>query len=253
MKMFKYILLLIIFFQVGCSTLKKWWGSDEEKADVKKPSSEYAFVPKYSENPNIGAPSNRQYKRMTKEKMEEESQLNAQAGSMWVMDGQSSYLFAQNKIRKEGDILNVRIEGGAMKQVETKVSVIKKLLKQLEEQQELAKQKLAEQNATESASADKRAPASVEQKKVAVTDVKTQEKEEPLNIGSVPTRITERLVDGSYKVKGSQPFMIGKREYKVIVMGQIRPEDFNDVGVASEKLIDAQYDVVSIRRNSKNE
>lgn len=246
-----YLVVLILILQLGCSTLNSLWGDDEEKVETKKVASEYAFVPKYSENPNIGAPSDRQYKRMTKEKMEEESQLQAQAGSMWVMDGQSSYLFAQNKIRKEGDILNVKLEGGAMKQVETKVSVIKKLLKQLEEQQELIKQQKLAENADEASDAQKRAPAA--EAKKATAEVKPVEKDEPINIGSVPTRITERLADGTYRVKGSQPFMIGKREYKVIVMGQIRPEDFNDGGVASEKLIDAQYDVVSIRRNNKNE
>ena len=70
-------------------------------------------------------------------------------------------------------------------------------------------------------------------------------------MGAVPTRIVERLPDGNYSVKGAQPFMIGKREYKVIVTGMIRPEDFNDEGVSSNKLLDPQYDVVSIRRSQQ--
>ena len=46
--------------------------------------------------------------------------------------------------------------------------------------------------------------------------------------------------------------MIGKREYKVIVTGMIRPEDFNDqAAVSSGKLMDPQFDVVSIRRSEK--
>ncbi len=56
------------------------------------------------------------------------------------------------------------------------------------------------------------------------------------------------MADGNYKIRGSQPFMIGKREYKVIVAGIIRPEDYNDQGVSSQKLLDPQFDVVSIRR-----
>jgi flagellar L-ring protein precursor FlgH len=47
--------------------------------------------------------------------------------------------------------------------------------------------------------------------------------------------------------------MIGKREYKVIVTGLIRPEDFNDAGIISEKLLDPQYDVVSLRKTKSNE
>jgi len=61
------------------------------------------------------------------------------------------------------------------------------------------------------------------------------------------------LPDGNYRVKGQQPFMIGKRDYKVIVTGMLRPEDFNDEGISSQKLLDPQYDVVSIRKNTKNE
>jgi flagellar L-ring protein precursor FlgH len=33
----------------------------------------------------------------------------------------------------------------------------------------------------------------------------------------------------------------------------IRPEDYNDEGVVSQKLLDPQYDVVSIRRAAKSE
>jgi flagellar L-ring protein precursor FlgH len=47
--------------------------------------------------------------------------------------------------------------------------------------------------------------------------------------------------------------MIEKKEYKVIVAGFIRPEDFTDDGVPSSKLIDPQIDVISVRRNSKND
>ncbi|MNL31973.1 Flagellar L-ring protein [compost metagenome] len=73
------------------------------------------------------------------------------------------------------------------------------------------------------------------------------------NVETVPSKIVEKLPDGNYRIKGQQPFMIGKREYKVIVTGLIRPEDFNDEGITSQKLLDPQYDVVSIRRNSRNE
>ena len=86
---------------------------------------------RYSENQQMTAPTNRQYKKMTKNRMEEEAEVGSQAGSMWMMDGQSSYLFTQNKTRRDGDILNVKLEGPAQKQVETKVKVIKKLLKQI--------------------------------------------------------------------------------------------------------------------------
>ena len=67
---------------------------------------------------------------------------------------------------------------------------------------------------------------------------------------AVPTRIVEQLKDGSYRVKGMQPFMIGKREYKVIVTGVVRPEDFDDAGIDSSKLLDSQFDIVSSRKGA---
>ena len=203
---------------------------------------------RYSENPQMTAPTNRQYKKMTKNRMEEEAELGSQAGSMWMMDGQASYLFTQNKTRRDGDILNVKLEGPAQKQVETKVKVIKKLLKQIEEQERLesggGKQ---ETLATKEGGDGKdRAPASAP---------KAEEKEDKADlteIALIPTRIVEKLPDGNYRVKGSQPFMIDKKEYKVIVTGMIRPEDYNDEGISSSKILDPQFDVVSLRRNKAN-
>jgi flagellar L-ring protein precursor FlgH len=208
---------------------------------------------KFSDNPNLLSTQDRQYHRMTRSRMEEESQLQSNAGSMWVGEGQGAYYFAQNKTRREGDILNVKLDGAAQKQVQTKVTVIKQLLKQLEEEEQKAKElqngpavpTLAEGQGADAAKAQaSRAPASEAPKK-------EEGKDEPIDVSTVPTRIVERMIDGNYRVKGAQPFMIGKREYKVLVTGIIRPEDFNDEGVSSEKLLDPQYDVVSIRRSQQ--
>ena len=56
------------------------------------------------------------------------------------------------------------------------------------------------------------------------------------------------MKDGSYRVKGTQAFMIGKREYKVIVTGIVRPDDFNEDNTSAAKLLDAQFDVVSTKK-----
>lgn len=205
---------------------------------------------RFSENQNIPHTEQRNYRKMTRQRMEEESELGSNAGSMWVMEGQGAYLFAQNKSRREGDMLKVSIDSSAQQQIDTKVSVIKKLLKQLEEQEQLRQQQLMQENSSTGSGnladgtgkTDGRAPASVADK----SDKK--EKDEPIKIESVPTRVVERMSDGNYRIKGAQPFMIGKREYKVIVTGIIRPEDYNDEGVSSAKLLDPQYDVVSLRR-----
>ncbi|MBX2995068.1 MAG: flagellar basal body L-ring protein FlgH [Bdellovibrionaceae bacterium] len=223
----------------GCAT----WESAKESVGLVPTTPEGETIEKFSDNPNMLNVANRNYKRMTRQRMEEEAEIHSQAGSMWVNDGQGAYLFAQNKSRREGDLLNVKIEGAAQKQIETKVAVIKKLLKQLEDE-ELKSQK-PQQNLADGGGDAKRAPAS------APAAPKSEEKDEPLQLEAVPTRIVERMADGNYRVKGQQPFMIGKREYKVIVTGLIRPEDFNDEGVGSGKLLDPQYDVVSIRKKEK--
>lgn len=257
--LFVSALSLIVLTTSGCATMKELMASlDSPKADVPANSEAGASTPKYSDNPNMGVPTDRQYKRMTRNRLEEESDLGANAGSTWVMEGQGAYLFAQNKMRKEGDLLNVKLDGPAMKQVETKVSVIKKLLKQLEEQQlqqqqQELKNSLAQNGETsrEPASAD----AAAKPAAAVAAAAKPEEKEEGGlgEVQTIPTRLIEKLADGNYRIKGQQPFMIGKREYKVLVTGLIRPEDFNDQGISSDKLLDPQYDVVSIRKSTRNE
>lgn len=247
---FQGLFLLMIglsMLTTGCASIGELFGDKPQYEEAPpiveaQPPPEKEIV-KFSDTPNVMNPSNRQYRRTTRAKIEEESDLGSQAGSMWVNEGQGAYLFTQNKSRREGDVLNVKLEGSAQKQVETKVSVIKDLLKQLEEEELKSQQPVPIPNQAEGGTAKPadRAPAST----------KPAEKEEPLDIGIVPTKITERQVDGNYRVKGAQPFMIGKREYKVIVTGLVRPEDFNDEGISSNKLLDPQFDVVSLRRSKE--
>src|SRR3989344_4485763 len=85
-------------------------------------------IARYSELNNMAPPADRQYKRMTRKKMEEESELYSSAGSLWKMEGQTSYLFAENKHRREGDPTVIKIEGSALKLIENKVAVIQDLL-----------------------------------------------------------------------------------------------------------------------------
>lgn len=258
----KYFMILICAGSLtGCATFNDLLSALDEappKRTAAKQVASEGDSARYSDTPHLGVPTDRQYKRMTRNRMEEESELGASAGSAWVMEGQGAYLFAQNKMRKEGDLLNVKLDGPALKQVETKVSVIKKLLKQLEDEQERQRQQEQEalQNKLAQAEGGDRAPASEKKPEgvPAVAAAAPAEKDEGLaDVEVVPSRLIEKLADGNYRIKGQQPFMIGKREYKVIVTGLIRPEDFNDEGISSAKLLDPQYDVVSIRRNTRHE
>ncbi|UYL10116.1 flagellar basal body L-ring protein FlgH [Bdellovibrio sp. SKB1291214] len=246
----KFAAVIAIFaamiLSTGCATVNDFVASLKGKED-NPPLEKINSAPRYSDAANMKVPTDRQYKRMTKNRMEEESELQSNAGSTWVMEGQGSYLFAQNKMRREGDMLTVKLDGTAQKQVETKVSVIKKLLKQLEEQE---KPQAPLSNGLAANGDANRAPAAAA---APAADAPKDDKEGLADVQAIPSKIVEKLADGNYRVKGQQPFMIGKREYKVILTGMLRPEDFNDEGITSTKLLDPQYDVVSIRRNAANE
>ncbi len=69
-----------------------------------------------------------------------------------------------------------------------------------------------------------------------------------LPLKTISTRITEIQKDGNYKVRGEAPFMIGKREYKLLVMGTVRAEDYDEQGVSAEILVDPTFDVISEKK-----
>ncbi len=257
----------------------------EEKKDIKgeaESDDSSESLTKYSDLNNMAPPSDRQYKRMTRQKMEEESSLNSSAGSLWNMEGQTSYLFAENKHRREGDATTIKLEGSALKLVENKAYVVSDLLVKLEEQKKISeeenkkaeekRQRLAQleaerklrvdriakgeivvdpldEQATEeallAAESAERKPASV----ASDANKKTiDEKIDLKEVESIPVRITERLSDNTYRVRGQQFLTIKKRSYKVIATGLLRAEDYKDDGVSSNKLLEAQYDLVHVKR-----
>lgn len=210
---------------------------------------------KYSDQENVRYQSDRKYRRMNKNRFEDEAEVNAQAGSLWVMEGQGAYLFAQNQMRMMGDLLNVKLEGNPRSQLSSKTKVISKLLQKLEAPPTVrglaSAQAAAAKPATPAPEAAPAAEGGDAAKTAANEKAGTFDPNDPISaIQTVPTRIVEQLKDGSYRVKGVQPFMIGKREYKVIVTGVVRPEDFDDAGIDSSKLLDSQFDIVSSRKGA---
>lgn len=247
-------LLIFSLTQTGCASfnrkLKSFLGGGSAPAE--SPVAKNSSLTKFSDSSDISPRVRRQYKRTTKETLAEESALEAKSGSLWVMEGQGAYLFSQNIVRLVGDPIAVQLEGDPKDQLTSKVTVIKKLLAKIEE-----KQKARLRQPTGSAE-DKDAKKKAEKDKGEKTQdsaASGQQKEnigEPgaadFNVKTVPTRIVERTSEGNYRVKGSQPFMVGSREYKVIVTGIVRAEDFNDEGINATKLLDPKFDIVSARR-----
>lgn len=258
-------LLIVVMFALsatGCASINKklraMFGKEQkpEVASAVRPTT-----PRFSETDNYKLGAERQYKRMNKEQFEADAQVGDTAGSLWVMEGQGAYLFAQNTKRLAGDFVNINIEGPPQQQLQTKTNVIAKLLKKLERGSDAPAVRApssTQDKASKTAKQDKdqqQKPGDADQNQsTAQSDQeKTDQPQQPkapgtFDVSQVPARIVETLKDGSYRVKGSQQFMIGKREYKVIVTGIIRPEDFNEDGTSATKILDGQFDIVSNKK-----
>ncbi len=264
-------LTLVIAFALsatGCASmnkkLKALFGKSEKSAVAE--SAIKPTTPRFSEQDNYKIGAERQYKRMNKEQFEADAQVGDTAGSLWVMEGQGAYLFAQNTKRLAGDFVNINIEGTPQQQLQTKSNVIAKLLKKLERGNEPAPS--VRNPASKAAPAGKDGNQQPNQQAVNVDqngssqnpdqstaqngaqpgDQDKKQNNSNFDVSQVPARIVETLKDGSYRVKGAQQFMIGKREYKVIVTGIIRPEDFNEDGTSATKILDGQFDIVSNKK-----
>lgn len=247
-------LLIFSLSQTGCASfnrkLKNFLAGSPAPEETKKAST----LTKFSESGDVAPRVSRQYKRTTKESLSNESALDSKAGSLWVMEGQGAYLFSQNVVRLIGDPLAVTLEGDPRDQLQSKVSVIKKLLAKIEERQKARVRNPAGEDGEELADAKEEKSAKKDKKDKKAEQAQTQQpaaqKDETaeLSVKNVPTRIIERTLEGNYRVKGSQPVMIGSREYKIIVTGIVRAEDFNDDGISASKLLDPKFDIVSARQ-----
>lgn len=250
------ILVTMLVTVSGCTSLGKKWRellTGDSGAD-RKPQSQKSLGATFSENNNLQPNSYRQYKRKKRRDLENDAHLDARSGSLWVMEGQGAYLFSQNIVRMIGDAIPVRIEGDPLDQLNSKSNVISKLLAQFEERRRRAlgrgpagkPNKEGEKAAgADPAAASDPAAANPAAAAAASAAPSPDGESKSFTVKMVPARVVERLVDGNYRVRGTQPFMIGQREYKVIVTGIVRAEDFSEDGIDSSRLMDSHFDIVS--------
>ena len=235
MKSFLIILnfSILLIFASGCAsfgqTLKDFLGGGKstKKRNLASAKSQ------------VGEIQKKNYKRTDHKSIQEQSELGPDSGSLWIERGQGAYLFTQNTNRLIGDLINIQIDGHPKKQIETKVEVIQNLIDRIREQKEkrvLASQPRPAANGKGQAAAAPPPPPAA------------PKKQQKFEVEIVPSRITEILKDGSYLIEGDQPFMIGKREYKLIVKGIVRQEDFDDQGISAETLLDPKFDIVTSKR-----
>lgn len=249
------IFISLSFSLVGCASFAKKWkaliSGDSQEAVAQTPVRKSQAS--YSDQPELTPPVYRKYRRMTKKEFEDQARVDSRAGSLWVMEGQGSYLFAQNVVRMIGDPIAINLEGEPRQQLAKKAEVISDLLKKLEQRRTRSLSRgpaSAEKKTGEEAGEQKAEP--VAEKNLAAANADGQKASDNLNVNNVPTRIVERLVDGNYRIRGAQPFMIGDREYKVIVSGIVKAEDFNENGITASQLLDPSFDVVSSKSTEMN-
>jgi len=238
-----FVLLLTLVTEVGCAGVNrrlKAWLNGEAQTPTAAPSQ----LTKFSDNNDLPPPVLRQYRRTTKETLSDQASLEAKSGSLWAMEGQGAYLFSPNIVRLVGDPLAVQLEGDPRDQLNSKVATIRKLLAKIEDRRTQASRGPASANPTEEAPAAEAAGAAKGEDKKDGAAAAADE----LGIKTVPTRIVERTIEGNYRVKGQQPFIIKNHEYKVIVTGVVKAEDFNDDGIPAGKSIDPKFDIVTARR-----
>ncbi len=249
-------LLVFCVTDSGCASFNRklkgllGGGSSSPTAETKTASTQTRF----SDSEDVAPRVKRQYKRTTRETLNEESALDSKAGSLWVMEGQGAYLFSQNVVRLVGDPLAITLEGDPKDQLQSKANVIKKLIAKIEERQKARQRGPAAEEAEDPDKAAKEAAEKDKKPKPpvanpALAQAPAQETAADLAVKIVPTRIVERTLEGNYRIKGFQPFLIGSREYKIIVTGIVRAEDFNEEGISATKLLDPKFDIISARKS----
>ncbi len=252
----KVLSLLLFFSLTACSSFGKFMKglvSDDTPQKVAKANQPQKKITSYKSRPNFGRKTGlpKKYGRMTVDRFEAEAKINENDGSLWVDEGQNSFLFTQNKRRQEGDILNVRLEDAATKQLQSKVNVISSLIKA----KQSAKRTIANAAANTVSGAANKVASKIDTtgQSQAQPQQNFQKKKEQadtnLNVKTVPSRVVATYPDGSYRVMGSQNVLIDGTEFKVLVTGLVKGKDIADDSVASSKMLDSKFDIVTTKRS----
>lgn len=254
------VLLISSLLIVSCGSFGKKMKSFLNGGDS-GPSTQAAKSAKlkFSDSPNVSPQTgDKQYRRVNREIFEKEGMLEEASGSLWTMEGQGSYLFSQNLLRVSGDVINISLDGVPRSSLEKKVEIIKTLLDRNRRQtrnvasappaQAAQPPPAAAPDGAAAPAAGAAAPPAPSADEKAEAE---EEKKSTFDVASVPSRIVEKTLDGSYRIKGSQSFMIGRREYRVIATGVVRPADIKNDSIEASRLVDSKFDVVATRKEAK--
>ena len=235
-----------------------------EEKNQKFFSSENPNFPRLSKIPHYRTGVYRKYRRLSpkmqkeslerkkrvlvdihEEKMKQRIKDDSHSGSLWVSEGQGAYLFAENTLREIGDPITVILKGPPKDQLVAKNKVIINLLSKMHQKQK-ASSLYAHQVHSQKKNEEK--PKVFGNQDQTVKRRKPSSVKEPLigsfQVESVPARIIKRISHDQYQIEGHQTLLIGKRQYSVIVIGIVRPQDLLEDKIEAPKLIDAYFDIV---------
>ncbi len=237
------MLALFLFSLTNCTTLGERWRNFVNGGVSPAPAAPQPLT--YNEQNNVEPSIYRQYHHVTAADLERQAHLGSDAGSLWVMQGQGAYLFSQNTVHMVGDPIPIILNGDPQAQLAAKAQVIAKLLAQLAARRRMIV-------GLRAPSSTSNAPANTAVKGAKGAAAKSPALNNPgsnyaFKVHMVPARVVGRLVNGNYRVRGLQTFLIGPREYKVIVSGIVRSEDFNDQGIDATQLLNGNFDIVSAK------
>ena len=200
----------------------------------------------------------RKYKRVTKDNFsDDQASSKKMPGSLWRKEGQGSYLFAQNNLRMIGDIVSVQVEGKAAENLTDQTDddqtrpckleppIVRKIASVPSPGVPRPENKEAKADANQAG--NQQAPENAQEEK---TEENTREQ-----IGKfddVPCRIIEKNVDGSYRIKGQSPVYVGRREYRLIVTGIVRPEELAMDAIGSGEN-SSTVSLISVATNKEGE
>ncbi|MCC6277701.1 MAG: flagellar basal body L-ring protein FlgH [Oligoflexia bacterium] len=271
MSLIKSLGLILLCVSISsCSTIGKTWkslvggGDSKDKPAAQSADGQPKAAASFSQQPNLMTGKDRQYKRVTKDNFSDEQLMEESSGSLWKKEGQGSYLFSQNNLRVFGDILNVEIQGKTAENLTAKLKLLKQAWAKLDAPPKIQRTVASDgrpkpkrpapesENPTAAGADSNQMGEGPPAAPVAVKDGESGKPEEKAeNFDLVPCRITEKNADGSYRIKGVQAVFVGRREYKILITGIVRPDDVSSDKIASTQILDGKFDLIAGNKDGR--
>lgn len=172
---------------------------------------------------------------------------DAKEGSLWDENLQSNFLFAQNMIRKVGDLLAVKFESEVTESLNEKIHVI--IMKQWPDRlgRKIARDAI-ENDVKSIADLGKSAEKTVKEEAKDAAKKALAEEADPipkyLSVADMTVRVTETMSRGSLRIAGTKRVLIKGAPYSLHLTGIIQGEDVQpDLTVSSRRVLESKLEL----------